>query len=99
MQEGMDDSKTAFISYVWTVVQSHRELIVDGDLPSEIPRGFEELRGEILSYAKDLEEKAKITDEGKMGLYLVVNDDSLYSGDWDFEGHEHENYLRIMQLA
>ncbi|KAK0726647.1 hypothetical protein B0T21DRAFT_371991 [Apiosordaria backusii] len=86
-QEAMDDSKTAYISYVWTVVKAHRELKVDEDLPAEVPKGFEELREEIMGFGKDVSEDEKISDEGKMGLYLVVNDDTLYSGSYDFEGH------------
>ncbi|KAK4161620.1 hypothetical protein QBC43DRAFT_323321 [Cladorrhinum sp. PSN259] len=85
--EGIEDSKTAYVSYAWTVVKAHRELKPDEDLPPEVPKGFEELRQEMLSFEKDVDQVATITDEGKMGLYLVVNDDSIYSGTYGFEGH------------
>ncbi|KAK3996580.1 hypothetical protein QBC44DRAFT_317177 [Cladorrhinum sp. PSN332] len=85
--EAMADSKTAYVSYVWTVVKAHRELKIEEDLPADIPKGFEELRREILSFGKDVSEGDKITDEGKTGLYLVVNDDTVYSGSYDWEGH------------
>ncbi|KAK4199945.1 hypothetical protein QBC40DRAFT_280837 [Triangularia verruculosa] len=86
-QEAMERSKTAYISYVWTVVRAHRELNVDEDLPAEVPKGFRELRDEIMGFGKDLSEGEEISGDGKMGLYLVVNDDSLYSGIYAFERH------------
>ncbi|KAK4222179.1 hypothetical protein QBC38DRAFT_448495 [Podospora fimiseda] len=80
------NSKGDYISYVWTVVTFHRELDVDKALPAEIPKGFEELRQEILSFEKDVvSEEDKITDPGKIGLYLVVNDNPTYSGMYPIE--------------
>ncbi|KAK4184077.1 hypothetical protein QBC35DRAFT_67914 [Podospora australis] len=80
-------SKTAYVSYTWTAVRAHRELELEEDLPAEIPKGFEELRQEIPSFEQEIGEDEEITNAGKMGLYLVVNDDALYSGSYPLEGH------------
>ena len=70
--EGMGHSKTAFVPYAWAAVRVQREVDLDRDLPAEIPKGFEELRQEILGYGKDVKDKDRIGDEGKLGVYLVV---------------------------
>ncbi|KAK4163279.1 hypothetical protein QBC43DRAFT_319827 [Cladorrhinum sp. PSN259] len=81
-----EQSKVAFVSYVWTVVKFYRELDVDKDLPPEVPKGFEELRQEILSFEKDVvSEQDKVKDSGKISLYLVVNDEPTYSGMYPVE--------------
>lgn len=57
-------------------VQLHRELKLDGDLPAEVPKGFEVLQGKILGYRKeDAKEEDSIAGEGKMGVYIVVTYD------------------------
>ncbi|VBB80891.1 Putative protein of unknown function [Podospora comata] len=75
--EGMGRAKTAYVAYAWAAVRAHREVKMDEDLPEEIPKGFEELRQEILSYSGkgDVEEEDEVQEEGKMGIYLVVTYD------------------------
>jgi hypothetical protein len=72
--------KTAYVAYAWVPVRTHREIKMDEALPAEIPKGFEELRQEILSYeglGKDefgnpATDEDKISDEGKMGVYAII---------------------------
>ncbi|KAK4141349.1 uncharacterized protein C8A04DRAFT_39184 [Dichotomopilus funicola] len=76
-------------------VRAHRELKMDEDLPDEVPKGFEELRQEILAYGKDVDDEGKIAneeelgiysniaDEGKLGIYMVVTYD--IRGDYGIE--------------
>jgi hypothetical protein len=73
--EGMGHAKTAYVAYTWAAVQVHRELKMDEDLPAEVPKGFEELRQEILGYGKDTNDEDRIADEGKMGVYMVATYD------------------------
>ncbi|CAP62072.1 uncharacterized protein PODANS_5_490 [Podospora anserina S mat+] len=72
--EGIGRAKTAYVAYAWAAVRVHREVKMDEDLPEEIPKGFEELRQEILSYSGkgDVKEEDKVQEEGKIGIYLVV---------------------------
>ncbi|KAK4235215.1 hypothetical protein C8A03DRAFT_18007 [Achaetomium macrosporum] len=78
--ESMPNFKTAYVAYAWVPVMTHREINMDEDLPAEIPRGFEELRQEILSYAEyakdeygnEAKDEDKIADEGKMGVFVII---------------------------
>ncbi|KAK3316474.1 hypothetical protein B0H66DRAFT_576354 [Apodospora peruviana] len=68
-REGNNDSFVAYVTYAWVTVYAHREPLLENDLPMEIPKGFEELREEILSFANNSDDK--IADEGKMGLFVM----------------------------
>ncbi|KAH6615912.1 hypothetical protein B0J18DRAFT_438475 [Chaetomium sp. MPI-SDFR-AT-0129] len=70
--EGAGRCTTAYVAYAWAGVLAHREIKLDEDLPAEVPKGFEELRQEILGFGKDVADGEKIADEGKLGLYMVV---------------------------
>lgn len=61
------------MTYAWASVYAHRELDLEADLPAEVPAGFEALRQELLSSGDGLgvDERDKIADEGKMGVYMV----------------------------
>ncbi len=72
---GMGRARTAHIAYVWAAVRAHREVKMDEDLPAEIPKGFEELRQEILGHGKEVQDRDRIADEGKLGVYLVVTNE------------------------
>ncbi|KAK3305241.1 uncharacterized protein B0T15DRAFT_191797 [Chaetomium strumarium] len=80
LYESMPNFKTAYVAYAWVPVKAHREIKLDEYLPAEIPRGFEELRQEILSYeglGKDefgnpAKEGERIAEEGKMGVYAII---------------------------
>jgi hypothetical protein len=41
----------------------------------EVPRGFEGLRKEILSFGHGISDSDKISDEGRMGLFMVHTHD------------------------
>ncbi|KAM0429626.1 hypothetical protein ACHAPT_006231 [Fusarium lateritium] len=69
-REGHNESSVAYVTYAWLTVYAHRE-VLDEDLPTAVPEGFEELRREILSFGEDIEGEDKIVGEGKMGLFLV----------------------------
>lgn len=71
LMEGHGKSTVAYVTYAWLTVYAHREVLLDEDLPTVVPEGFEELRQEILSFGEKLEDRDKIADEGKMGLFLV----------------------------
>ena len=73
--ESWGRAKTAYVAYAWAAVVAHREVKMDKDLPPEIPKGFEELRQEILGHGKDVKEEDKIADEGSLGVYMVVTYD------------------------
>ncbi|KAH6615784.1 hypothetical protein B0J18DRAFT_484457 [Chaetomium sp. MPI-SDFR-AT-0129] len=87
---GAEESNTAYIAYAWAAVRAHRELKMD-DLPDEVPKGFEELRQEILAYGKDVDDEGKIVDEGKLGIYIVVTYD--VRGDYGIELDRSEGLL------
>ncbi|KAK0732350.1 hypothetical protein B0T21DRAFT_260212, partial [Apiosordaria backusii] len=65
--EGSPRCPVAYITYAWATVMAHRELKLEGDLPEEVPHGFEELRREVLSFGKGEDE-----EDGKMGVYMVT---------------------------
>ncbi|KAK4163007.1 hypothetical protein QBC43DRAFT_213706, partial [Cladorrhinum sp. PSN259] len=67
-------SDTIYIPYAWAAVRLQRELNLDEYLPNEVPRGFEELRKEILGFAETVRTKDKIApeEEGKLGVYMLV---------------------------
>jgi hypothetical protein len=70
-----DVATTAYVTYSWVDVSARpdaadREVKLEHDLPAEVPKGFEELRSEILAFG-DKVAAEKVIDEGKMGLYLV----------------------------
>ncbi|KAJ4329086.1 hypothetical protein N0V84_000445 [Fusarium piperis] len=71
LMEGHGKSTVAYVTYAWLTVYAHREVLLDEDLPIAVPQGFEELRQEILSFGENVEDRDKIVDEGKMGLFLV----------------------------
>ncbi|KAI8713420.1 hypothetical protein NCS52_01286700 [Fusarium sp. LHS14.1] len=71
LMEGHGKSTVAYVTYAWLTVYAHREVLLDEDLPTAVPEGFEELRREILSFGEKLGDNDKIVDEGKMGLFLV----------------------------
>lgn len=73
--EGVGRSKTAYVAYTWAAVRAHREIKMDEDLSARVPKGFEELRQEILGYEKDVGDGDKIADEGKLGIHMVVTYD------------------------
>ncbi|KAK3897074.1 hypothetical protein C8A05DRAFT_39376 [Staphylotrichum tortipilum] len=73
--EGMAHAKTAYVAYAWAPVRAHRELKLDEDLPAEVPKGFEELRKEVLGYGEGIKDEDRVADEGKMGVYMVVTYD------------------------
>ncbi|AEO60426.1 hypothetical protein MYCTH_2309624 [Thermothelomyces thermophilus ATCC 42464] len=70
--ESRDIATTAYVTYAWASVVAHREVDLEHDLPAELPKGFEELRSEILSFSDKVEAKDRIADDGKIGVYLVV---------------------------
>lgn len=69
--EGHGKSTVAYVTYAWVTVYAHREVLLDEDLPTAVPGRFEELRREILSFGQKLDDRDKIADEGKVGLFLV----------------------------
>ncbi|KAF4462273.1 hypothetical protein FALBO_10905 [Fusarium albosuccineum] len=71
LRESMDYSTVAYVTYAWVSIFAHREILPDEDLPSEVPKGFEELRQEILSFGDQVEDGYKIANDGKMGLFAV----------------------------
>jgi hypothetical protein len=71
-----DIATTAYVTYSWVEVSArpdavHREVKLEQDLAAEPPKGFEELRAEILAFGDQVAAEKKVADEGKMGLYLV----------------------------
>jgi hypothetical protein len=71
-----DIATTAYVTYSWVEVSArpdavHREVKLEQDLAAEAPKGFEELRAEILAFGDQVAAEKKVADEGKMGLYLV----------------------------
>lgn len=81
-REGHNSSTVAYITFAWVTVYAHREIVLQDDLPTDPPRGFVQLREEILSFGNKVEEGAtatddgsKLPDEGNMGLYMVYTYD------------------------
>ncbi|ROV91881.1 hypothetical protein VMCG_09157 [Cytospora schulzeri] len=78
-REGHDRSTVAYVTWSWATLYVHREIVLDYDLPGEIPAGFEELRREMLSYGEGIREgeggRLPAEDEGKIGLYIVYTHD------------------------
>ncbi|KAH6880532.1 hypothetical protein B0T10DRAFT_551731 [Thelonectria olida] len=72
-REGHNLSTIAYVTYTWVTIYAQREIQLTEDLPEEVPKGFEELRTEILSYndSVSIAPQEKIKDDGKMGLYVV----------------------------
>lgn len=70
--EGHDIATTTYVTYAWESVVAHREVDLEGDLPAEPPKEFEELRLEILAFGEKADAKDRIADEEKLGLYLIV---------------------------
>ncbi|KAH7328098.1 hypothetical protein B0I35DRAFT_472845 [Stachybotrys elegans] len=70
-KEGFNKSNTAYVTYAWVAVYTHRELNFDNDLSTEVPTGFEELRMHILSFGDGFDDRDKIPDEGRMGLFVI----------------------------
>lgn len=68
--EGHDRSPYAYIAYSYVHVYAQRRITPESP-PEQVPRGFEELREEILAYSKDREEN----QEGLMGLFIVFTDE------------------------
>lgn len=70
-----DIAKTAYVTYAWVRVSASNdsacEVSLEHDLPAEPPKGFEELRSEILAFGDKVAAEKRLADEGKMGLYLV----------------------------
>ncbi|KUI60009.1 hypothetical protein VP1G_07251 [Cytospora mali] len=48
-KEAHNTSTVAYVTWPWATVYAHREVVLDRDLPLEVPAGFEELRGGIVS--------------------------------------------------
>ncbi|KAJ0123350.1 hypothetical protein J7T55_011815 [Diaporthe amygdali] len=55
------------------MVYAQRELR-DGDLPSEVPQAFEDLRKEIFSFSKPQSGQL----DGMIGLYIVFTEENHY---------------------
>jgi hypothetical protein len=73
--QGAGRFKTAYVTYAWATVVAHREVDMERDLPAEVPKGFEELRAEILGFGKGVVGQDRVVDDGRMGVYLVVTYD------------------------
>jgi hypothetical protein len=74
--EGDDIATTAYVTYAWVSVEVHREVKLEHNhLPAEPPKGFEELRSEILAFGDKVAAEERIVDDGKMGVYLVFTYD------------------------
>ncbi|KAK2600886.1 hypothetical protein N8I77_010389 [Diaporthe amygdali] len=65
------NSDTAYITYSWFMVYAQRELR-DGDLPSEVPQAFEDLRKEIFSFSKPPNGQL----DGRIRLYIVFTEEN-----------------------
>lgn len=63
-------SPWVYVAYSYAFIYSQR-LITAESLPKEVPRGFEELRQEVLGYSSSPNQG----DEGQMGLYIVCTYD------------------------
>lgn len=63
-------SPWVYVAYSHVFVYSQRHITADS-LPEQVPRGFEELRQEILGYSSSPNQG----DEGQMGLYIVFTFD------------------------
>lgn len=72
-REGYNASRIAYVTCAWASVYAHRELDLATDLPADVPEGFEALRQDLLTAGDGLgvDERDKIADEGKMGVYMV----------------------------
>lgn len=66
-----DESPWAYVAYSYTFVYSQLHITTDS-LPERVPRGFEELRQEML---EDCTSGSNLGDEGLMGFYIVRTDD------------------------
>ncbi|KAK4043379.1 hypothetical protein C8A01DRAFT_13083 [Parachaetomium inaequale] len=73
--EGDDIATTAYVTCAWVSVKVHREVKLVHNLPAELPKGFEELRYEILAFGDKVAAEERIVDDGEMGVYLVVTYD------------------------
>ena len=71
LRHGSDTSPVAYVTYTWVTILAQRELQLDEDLPMAVPAGFEELRKEILSYSDKIPDLDKVSNEGRMGLFVV----------------------------
>ncbi|KAI3390475.1 hypothetical protein diail_9562, partial [Diaporthe ilicicola] len=69
-----DRSPWVYVAYNYTFVYSQRLIPID-DLQDEVPRGFEQLRQEILGYSSSSGLDA--SNEGLMGFYIVTIGDRL----------------------
>ncbi|KAK4137288.1 hypothetical protein BT67DRAFT_431634 [Trichocladium antarcticum] len=72
-----DIATTAYITYSWVDVSAtpdamDREVKLEHDLP-EPPKGFEELRAEILAFGDTVAAEKKVADEGKMGSHQAMD--------------------------
>jgi hypothetical protein len=45
---------------------------METDLPAGVPKGFEELKREVLGFGQGVVEQERVVDDGKLGVYLVV---------------------------
>ncbi|EIM89675.1 uncharacterized protein STEHIDRAFT_118812 [Stereum hirsutum FP-91666 SS1] len=97
-REGHNSSTVAYITFAWVTVYAHREIVLQDDLPTDPPRGFVQLREEILSFGNKVEEGAtatddgsKLPDEGNMGLYMVYT--------YDIQGEYTPQELRDRYVA
>lgn len=63
-------SPWVYVAYSYAFIYSQR-LITAESLPKQVPRGFEELRQEVLGYSSSPNQG----DEGRMGLYIVCTFD------------------------
>jgi hypothetical protein len=76
-REGHNSSAIAYVTYTWVTIYAQREIQLTEDLPEGVPKGFDELRTEILSYhdSVPIVPQEQIKDDGKMGLYVVYTYD------------------------
>ncbi|POS75144.1 hypothetical protein DHEL01_v206459 [Diaporthe helianthi] len=66
--EGHDRSSWAYVAYSCTHIYAQRH-ITPQDPTEKVPKGFEELRQDVLKHSSSLEE-----DEGLMGLFIVITE-------------------------
>lgn len=72
---GHSPSTLAYVTYAWVTFLSQREIRLAEDLPEEIPKGFEELRADVLSHKPSGQGARGAMDEGKLRVYGVTTHD------------------------
>lgn len=75
---GHDETNFAYVAWAREMVYAQKEILLDQQLPTNPPAGWEAVKDEILSFSHAIDFTWSAAGHGRTGVFIVVSDERPY---------------------